>query len=170
MTTPEELRRLAQGLNNRQECEDDAADALRAYADSLEQAEPARIVDIGVSGNGMHLTVEGGPAKLFAECFADQFRQSGAMNYLEMRLTAPDGLELLVTLQKVAGKTPHQLRAEAERERDELKANPSRTEPPKMTEAELTRIESEFFRLNPLAESIDCGLHVVECRDKQWRG
>lgn len=72
-----------------------------------------RITDIGLQG-GFHASFEGGAARMLAESFAMQFRESGAVNYIEMTLTAEDGLQLLVTLQKRDGKTPHQLRAEAE--------------------------------------------------------
>ena len=44
------------------------------------------------------------------------------LNYIEMRFHNEATGPLLLTLQRVNGKTPHQLRTEAEKERDILRA------------------------------------------------
>lgn len=75
--------------------------------------------EMSVINGGLNMQLEGGAAQLLAETFAEQFRQGGAVNYLEMRFTA-DELNLLVTLQRVDGKTPAQLRKEAEQKLSEL--------------------------------------------------
>lgn len=51
------------------------------------------------------------------DALADQFVESGAPNYIEMQFHSEATGPLLFTLQRVNGKTPHQLRAEAEKER-----------------------------------------------------
>jgi hypothetical protein len=62
-------------------------------------------------------------ARLIAEKFGMLLREHGAENYLEMQFHSPKvpGETLCLTLKWEAGKTPHQKRIEAERERDELK-------------------------------------------------
>jgi hypothetical protein len=69
----------------------------------------------GMQGNQLQL--QGGAASLLAEMFALQFEEGKADNYLEVRFTSAQirpGEEFVVTVQKVAGKTPHQLRIDAE--------------------------------------------------------
>ena len=57
---------------------------------------------------------------IFALQFTDFFVQHGAKNYLEVRFWA-DGLGFItLTFQREAGKSPHQLRKEAELELDRL--------------------------------------------------
>lgn len=48
--------------------------------------------------------------------------ESAAENYLEMHFYSEATGPLVTTVQRLKGKTPHQLRAEAEKERDELRA------------------------------------------------
>ena len=78
-------------------------------------------------GNGsINASFEGGAVHLFVDAFAtqllEQFLESGATNYLEMSFHSNVTGPLVVTLQRVNGKTAHQLRAEAEKERDALRA------------------------------------------------
>lgn len=81
---------------------------------------------------GMHgkpgeffIGLQGGAAQILAEGLASQLAESGAENYVELRFTskhaAPDE-EVVVTIQRVRGKSPHALRREAEAERDRLRA------------------------------------------------
>jgi hypothetical protein len=66
---------------------------------------------------GMTLGFEGGACGMLAQVFGDQFYESKAINYLELRFdsaTHPELGSLVVTLQRVEGKTPHQCRVEAE--------------------------------------------------------
>lgn len=69
---------------------------------------------------GMTLGFEGGACGMLAQVFGDQFYESKAVNYLELRFDSakhPELGSLVVTLQRVQGKTPHQLREEAEKGR-----------------------------------------------------
>lgn len=72
-------------------------------------------------GNGSAtIELEGGACGLLAASFADQFKRSGAVNFLELQMGHPDLGEFVVSMQRLQGKTPAQLKAEAERQRDEL--------------------------------------------------
>jgi hypothetical protein len=74
--------------------------------------------------NGVSIALEGGACRLMAEMFADQFLGSGAVNYLELKLESRSkmpGEQFVVTMQRCAGETPHQLRAKAEQELAELR-------------------------------------------------
>lgn len=67
---------------------------------------------------GMTLGFEGGACGMLAQLFGDQFYESKAINYLELRFDSakhPELGPLVVTLQRVEGKTPHQLREQAEK-------------------------------------------------------
>ncbi|WP_430229642.1 hypothetical protein [Paraburkholderia tropica] len=87
-----------------------------------------RLTGMHPIGGALHIGLEGGACKIFAESFAEQFRESGATNYVEMTLESNDAEigELLVTLQRVQGKTPAQLRREAEAERNALRDDAER--------------------------------------------
>ena len=78
--------------------------------------------DLNVGNGSINASFEGGAVRLFVDAFANQFVESGAANYLEMQFHSEATGPLVVTLQRANGKTPHQLRAEAEQERDALRA------------------------------------------------
>lgn len=62
-------------------------------------------------------------AHLIAEMFLRSMKESGAENYMEFQFSQKcGGARIIVTAQKSEGKTPHELRREAEMERDALKA------------------------------------------------
>ena len=66
---------------------------------------------------GIALGFEGGACGMMAQLFGDQFFESPAINYLELRFNStkhPDLGRLVVTLQRVEGKTPAEMRATAE--------------------------------------------------------
>lgn len=66
---------------------------------------------------GSTLNLKGGAAALLAEMFALQFDQEKGQNYIEVRFTSNQvlpGEQFVVTVQKVAGQTPHELRRAAE--------------------------------------------------------
>lgn len=94
-----------------EQLERDNDNLAKALAD--DQIAKTLIVDLNIR-NGINLSTQGGMAGVIANIFADQFRSSGAINYLELIMKASDGLELVVTMQKKDGKTPTQLRHEAE--------------------------------------------------------
>lgn len=74
--------------------------------------------------HGLTIGLKGAGVQLFAEMFAAQFKEAGAINYIEATMVSqdPDIGELVVTLQRRAGKTPHQLRVEAEQRLSESRA------------------------------------------------
>lgn len=82
------------------------------------------IVEMKARDGGLDVQLEGGACQLIAEAFAHQLKESGANNYIEMsfvsKVVSP-GERLVVTLQRASGKTPHQLRAAAENELQQLK-------------------------------------------------
>ena len=78
--------------------------------------------DLNVGNGSINASFEGGAVHLFVDALANQFVESGAANYLEMQFHSEATGPLLLTLQRVNGKTPHQLRTEAEKERDTLQA------------------------------------------------
>lgn len=78
--------------------------------------------DLSIRGGSIHASFEGGAMHLLVDAFVEQFVESGATNYLEMQFHSNVTGPLVVTLQRVNGKTAHQLRAEAEKERDALRA------------------------------------------------
>lgn len=66
---------------------------------------------------GMTLGFEGGACGMLAQLFGDQFYESQAINYLELRFDStkhPDMGRLVVTLQREEGQTPAELRGIAE--------------------------------------------------------
>lgn len=65
-------------------------------------------------------TFSGFAVQIMAESFADQFRESGAVNYLELLFEHEEIGLLTVTMQRTQGLTPAQKLARAESERDEL--------------------------------------------------
>lgn len=72
---------------------------------------------------GSTLELQGGAAAHLAESFALQFAEAGGENYVELRFTSQQvlpGEQFVVTLQKVAGQTPHDLRRAAEAKNAEL--------------------------------------------------
>ena len=79
--------------------------------------------ELSVGNRSINAAFEGGAAHLLADAFADQFLEKEATNYLEVHLHSAATGPLVVTLQRVNGKTPHQLRAESEKERDQLRSD-----------------------------------------------
>lgn len=99
-------------------------DALLAENDRLRELLAEKVVSSTMltglvpDDGGMMLGFEGGACGMLAQVFGDQFYESKAINYLELRFDSakhPELGQLVVTLQRVEGKTPHQLRELAER-------------------------------------------------------
>lgn len=85
----------------------------------------ARIMDetfvtgLALDGDNINLGFKGGAAQLLAELLAKQIEDTAAINYLELSFKSKQvnpGNSYIVTIQKCNGKTPHQLRIEAESE------------------------------------------------------
>lgn len=69
------------------------------------------------------LNLQGGPIPVFVEYFAQMLGKGGdgpIANYTETRVHDAELGELVLTLQRSAGKTPHELRRTAEAQRDGL--------------------------------------------------
>ncbi|MDP2662110.1 MAG: hypothetical protein Q8R28_15400 [Dehalococcoidia bacterium] len=63
-----------------------------------------------------------GILSVIADAMYVLFMQQGGVNYVGWQMRAKDGKEpMLLTLQRKLGKTPHELRAEAEKELGELR-------------------------------------------------
>lgn len=79
----------------------------------LNKAEPKQDGSFG-------FTFSGFAVQLMAECFAYQFKSSGAINYLELLFEHAEVGEMTVTMQRVEGLTPAQKLAVAEQRVAEL--------------------------------------------------
>ncbi|WP_156350278.1 hypothetical protein [Achromobacter sp. 2789STDY5608633] len=97
-----------------------SAETALALIERLERAEATindpRLAGLELDRRMADFGLEGASCQAIAEAFAEQFRRSGSPNYVEMHFEHSDAEigALFVTLQRVNGKTPHQLRAEAE--------------------------------------------------------
>lgn len=79
----------------------------------LNKAEPKQDGSFGFTFSGLAV-------QLMADCFADQFKSSGAINYLELLFEHAEVGEMTVTIQRVEGLTPAQKLAAAEQRITEL--------------------------------------------------
>lgn len=96
---------------------------LRQHA-AEQISDSTLLTGIDTSNGAMNVGLEGGAAQLLAESFFDQFQQSGAINYLELRFESESkmpGRSMVVTLQLVGGTTPGQRIADQAREISALK-------------------------------------------------
>ncbi|MGA8121290.1 hypothetical protein [Rouxiella badensis] len=82
----------------------------------LNKAEPKPDGSFGFTFSGFAI-------QSMAESFANQFRESGAINYLEMLFEHKDIGPLTITMQRTQGLTPVQKLSKAEAERDVLQAD-----------------------------------------------
>lgn len=70
-----------------------------------------------ISSFEVNVSVQGGIAEVIADHFYNMLQESNAPNYLELRFRHQESNQLiLVHVQKCEGKTPHELRLEAEKE------------------------------------------------------
>ena len=81
----------------------------------LNKAEPTE-------DGGFSFSFSGGFIQLMANAYAEQFKHSGAINYLELVFQHHELGQLNVTMQRVNGLTPAQKLAQAEAELDKLAA------------------------------------------------
>ncbi|MET6763339.1 hypothetical protein ABNU44_14065 [Serratia marcescens] len=81
----------------------------------LNKAEPKQDGSFGFTFSGLAV-------QLMADCFADQFKSSGAINYLELLFEHAEVGEMTVTMQRVEGLTPAQKLAAAEQRIADLEA------------------------------------------------
>lgn len=69
--------------------------------------------------SGINIHLEGGACRLVADAFGEQLYSSGAENYIEAFFSSskyPDMGQIVVTVKRETGKTPHALRLAAEQE------------------------------------------------------
>ena len=107
-------------LDRLEEAEKEIAKLRIALAEKV--TSEATLRDLNVGNGFINATFEEGVVQPILDALADQFVESGSSNYIEMRFHSEATGPLLLTLQRVNGKTPHQLRTEAEKERDILRA------------------------------------------------
>lgn len=74
------------------------------------------------SDGGLNMRIEGGACALLIDAFAEQFKSAGSDNYLELGFYHGELGPIIVTVQRQAGKTPAQLRQEAEDKAGRLQA------------------------------------------------
>jgi len=128
-------------------------EAVNAIAEKF--SDPT-ITGMSIQQGAVDMGLKGGTAEALAHAFAAQFRESGAVNYLEMTFTASDGLRLAVTLQRCGGITPGAAAAQAERERDEALAA-------------VGRAEIRAQDANALADEIGRALPALEAENARLR-
>ena len=114
--------------------------------------------ELSVGNGSINATFEGGAVQLMVDALATQFVESGAANYIEMQFHSEATGPLLFTLQRVDGKTPHQLRAEAEQERDKLR---------ELNSALSTKSNSQVIHNARLAEENDALRAKIEEMERQ---
>ena len=91
--------------------------------------------------DGVNMGIKGLACQMLAEKFAGQFVGNGAVNFLEVTMVSEETGPLIVTIQRKHGKTPAQLKAEAEQQRDEALAR-------------CVRLERELERANGFHERL----------------
>ncbi|NBD11806.1 hypothetical protein [Corallococcus silvisoli] len=70
----------------------------------------------------MSFTAAKGTTLRMAEALVTFFRGEGATNYVEFKVHHPTDGDFILCIQRASGKTPHELRQDAESERDALRA------------------------------------------------
>lgn len=99
------------------------AERAKRRVEELE-AEVPYLKQLSVEGGQLDITIEGARrvTALLAESLAKMFRDAGGTNYVQYEVRSGEH-DYILLLQLASGKTPHQLRQEAERERDEARAD-----------------------------------------------
>lgn len=126
---------------------------LEAENDKLRAALAEKVVsqtalqELSVSKGTFEATFEGGAVHLLADALAEQFADSGATNYLEMQFDNDRTGPLVLTMQRLNGKTPAALRREAEAERDARQAEAQ------ALSAQLKDAQQQLEALRPAAEA-----------------
>lgn len=118
-------------------------------------SEKTMLTELAMRNGGLYAGIEGGAAAVLASAFAEQFTSSGGVNYVEVSFMHPATGPICVTLQRVQGKTPHQLRREAEAERDQLRA-------------EVERLRADAERYEWLREHSYVEVTCKSSRDPSW--
>jgi len=110
-------------------------DALIAENERLREVLAEKLIDstmltgIDIGNGSLTIGAKGGVCGIMADSFGQMLFESGAENYIEAFFSSSKHTELgqiVVTVKRETGKTPHQLRQVAEAERDQLKAENER--------------------------------------------
>ena len=108
---------------------------LRKHA-AKQITDATLLTGINIHGGGMEVGMKGGAAGVLVEQLAQQFVDSGAINFLEMTFASAEmlpGEQFVVTIQRVHGETPgmqlKRLKAELAAATGEPPGEPSRKEP-----------------------------------------
>mgnify|MGYP005756132453 CR=1 FL=1 len=106
-------------------------DAQAAEIDRLRNLLSEKVIDstrlreLVFRDGRLDVELEGGACALMAQAFGKQLFESGAENYIEASFESPaypDHGRITVTVRREAGKTSHELRVIAEKQRDALAA------------------------------------------------
>jgi hypothetical protein len=86
---------------------------------------PTMLRAMGPTAGGFGIELEGGPIPAIAEYLANMLGMQGdaPSNYVSMEVNRADVGAMVLTLQRCSGKTPHQLRKDAEDRAALLKAS-----------------------------------------------
>lgn len=113
------FRRLAACWNA---CQDIPTEKLEGRTIAEYVSDEAYLQGMQPVGDGMSINLSGIACQVLAASFAGQFVGSQAVNYLEVHMGHPETGEFNVTIQRKEGKTPGQMKAEVEQQRDQLLA------------------------------------------------
>lgn len=117
--------------------------------------EATRLLRMGPTDDGSFEAVIATPIfRIFCGLFVALFQRSGAKNYIDQHVHTDEIGELLITIQKVTGKTANQLRQDAERDLSAERATLDAL-------AERVRQAEEVNRWVPVAERLPGGYRKV---------
>lgn len=95
---------------------------MRQYAMLQDQFDNLSLVEMHVVDGTLTMNLENGPVAYLAEYMAQVLGHPGEPhNYMEITINHKTLGPMVLTLQRVSGKTPHQLLKEAQAEVDRLK-------------------------------------------------
>lgn len=78
------------------------------------------VIKATFEGGGTNILAKHPEVTVLASKLAKYFKDSGATNYVELQLQTPEYGDLIVTVQRKLGKTPHQCQVESEQKVAEL--------------------------------------------------
>lgn len=84
-------------------------------------SEKELLKSISIEKDTIDMTIEGGACGVIADAFASQFKEEGAVNYLEMQFNNTELGQIVVTIQRVDGATPCDKLTTITEERDRLR-------------------------------------------------
>jgi len=136
-----ELRTLLPALADLAESEGRRADEAEK---KLERIVNPPIKSLEVKDGGLSCSLDGPEmARIIATSFWDMLTENKADNYVEMTFAAPEKplKKVIVIVRKVFGKTPHDLRVQAEAERDAALA-------------EIAALKGQVESMRPVVEAV----------------